>query len=109
MTHMTLAIDRDNLPFRDLRGVTRSQVGPAGGCPARSQGSQLEERGCFAIVPPLPTCLKERWPSGRRRTPGTRVGGQPSRGFESLPLRSTTLVSQGIAGDFQNQPTSKTT
>ena len=32
-------------------------------------------------------CLKERWPSGRRRTPGTRVGGQPSRGFESHPLR----------------------
>jgi hypothetical protein len=32
-------------------------------------------------------CPKERWPSGRRRTPGTRVGGQPSRGFESHPLR----------------------
>src|SRR6476620_7803785 len=35
-------------------------------------------------------CLKERWPSGRRRTPGTRVGGQPSRGFESHPLRHPT-------------------
>src|SRR6476620_5614787 len=32
-------------------------------------------------------CPKEGWPSGRRRTPGTRVGGQPSRGFESHPLR----------------------
>ena len=31
----------------------------------------------------------ERWPSGRRRTPGTRVDGQPSRGFESLPLRQS--------------------
>src|SRR6056297_796047 len=29
----------------------------------------------------------ERWPSGRRRTPGKCVGGKPSRGFESLPLR----------------------
>ena len=29
----------------------------------------------------------ERWPSGRRRTPGTRVGGKPSPGFESLSLR----------------------
>ena len=29
----------------------------------------------------------ERWPSGRRRTPGTRVGGKPPPGFESLSLR----------------------
>src|SRR6056297_3319843 len=29
----------------------------------------------------------ERWPSGRRRTPGKCVGGKPSRGFESLSLR----------------------
>ena len=29
----------------------------------------------------------EGWPSGRRRTPGTRVYGQPYRGFESLSLR----------------------
>ena len=43
-----------------------------------------------------PSCLRgprsvdataERWPSGRRRTPGKCVGGRPSRGFESLPLR----------------------
>ena len=33
---------------------------------------------------PAPT---ERWPSGRRRTPGKCVGGEPSRGFESLSLR----------------------
>ncbi len=32
-----------------------------------------------------------RWPSGRRRTPGTRVGGQPSPGFESLSHRQTGL------------------
>ena len=30
---------------------------------------------------------EDRWPSGLRRTPGKRVGGQPSRGFESLPVR----------------------
>ena len=29
----------------------------------------------------------ERWPSGRRRTPGKCVGGKPSPGFESLSLR----------------------
>ena len=29
----------------------------------------------------------ERWPSGRRRSPAKGVDGQPSRGFESLPLR----------------------
>ena len=30
----------------------------------------------------------ERWPSGRWRTPGKCVGGEPSRGFESLSLAS---------------------
>ena len=34
----------------------------------------------------------ERWPSGRRRTPGTRVGGKPSPGFESLSLRQPHFV-----------------
>ena len=31
--------------------------------------------------------FEERWPSGRRRTPGKCVGGRPSPGFESLSLR----------------------
>ena len=31
--------------------------------------------------------ISERWPSGRRRTPGKCVGGKPSPGFESLSLR----------------------
>ncbi len=31
--------------------------------------------------------IKDRWPSGRRRTPGKCVGGQPSPGFESLSVR----------------------
>ncbi len=34
-----------------------------------------------------PMVLTDGWPSGRRRTPGTRVGGQLSRGFESHPIR----------------------
>ena len=29
----------------------------------------------------------DRWPSGRRRTPGKCVGGEPSPGFESLSVR----------------------
>jgi misacylated tRNA(Ala) deacylase len=40
-------------------------------------------RALRCAIRPLP----ERWPSGRRRTPGTRVGGKPSPGFESLSLR----------------------
>ena len=35
--------------------------------------------------------LTERWPSGRRRTPGKCVGGKPSPGFESLSLRHPPL------------------
>ena len=33
----------------------------------------------------------ERWPSGRWRTLGKRVGGEPSPGFESLSLRQLVL------------------
>ncbi len=29
----------------------------------------------------------DRWPSGLRRTPGKRVVGQLTRGFESRPVR----------------------
>src|SRR5690606_14723343 len=36
---------------------------------------------------PEPQGDAERWPSGRRRTPGKCVGGEPSQGFESLSLR----------------------
>ena len=50
-------------------------------------------------------CLKERWPSGRRRTPGTRVGGQPSRGFKSHPLRHSPLVSKALLAIFHLQYT----
>ena len=44
--------------------------------------------------PPRPAAAKaERWPSGRRRTPGKCVGGEPSQGFESLSLRHATSFS----------------
>gem|GEM_PF-4011655 len=45
---------------------------------------------CVAFV--RTRALPERWPSGRRRSPAKGVGGQPSRGFESLPLRHPTKV-----------------
>ena len=35
----------------------------------------------------------ERWPSGLRRTPGTRVYVKAYRGFESLSVRQITLIS----------------
>jgi len=38
----------------------------------------------------------ERWPSGRRRTPGKCVGGEPSRGFESLSLRHIQFLNPTI-------------
>ena len=47
--------------------------------------------------------LTDSWPSGRRRTPGKCVGGEPSRGFESLTVRHI-----GYAADwseyFEHQP-----
>ena len=38
-------------------------------------------------------CPAEAWPSGRRHTPGKRVGGQLPRGFEPLSLRHETRSS----------------
>ena len=43
----------------------------------------------------LLSAAPERWPSGRRRTPGKCVDGEPSRGFESLSLRQPRL---GLVG-----------
>jgi hypothetical protein len=34
----------------------------------------------------------DRWPSGRRRTPGKCVGGRPSPGFESLSVRHVNII-----------------
>jgi hypothetical protein len=41
-------------------------------------------------VPGWLDCAAEAWPSGRRHTPGKRVGGQLPRGFEPLSLRHGT-------------------
>ena len=51
-------------------------------------GRLAKRRGRWFCPPGL-----ERWPSGRRRTPGKCVGGEPSRGFESLSLRQRLLLS----------------
>ncbi len=42
----------------------------------------------------LKFALPERWPSGRRRTPGKCVYGKTYRGFESLSLRHIYNASQ---------------
>jgi MerR family transcriptional regulator, light-induced transcriptional regulator len=41
------------------------------------------------VAPASCFCRKDGWPSGLRRTPGKRVGGQPSREFESRPIRES--------------------
>ena len=46
---------------------------------------------CNGPSVPANTRPTERWPSGRRRTPGKCVGGRPSPGFESLSLRQPCL------------------
>ena len=80
------------------------QQGPAEDVPRpQTQASRMVRRlrknhhrpNAIALVPggeglaPAPGSVAlprspERWPSGRRRTPGKCVGGKPSRGFESL-------------------------
>ena len=48
--------------------------------------SLATNRPCRPAAKPL-GATSERWPSGRRHTPAKGAGGEPSRGFESLPLR----------------------
>jgi hypothetical protein len=45
-----------------------------------------------------PCCALERWPSGRRRTPGKCVTPNRVRGFESHPLRQSVSVATGYGG-----------
>src|SRR5262245_4437207 len=48
---------------------------------------------CKSVTRPYDAPLQlERWPSGLRRTPGTRVYGKPYRGFESLSLRQSGVL-----------------
>lgn len=53
------------------------------------QSKNVSDQSGTSNLRPLSVTLRsaERWPSGRRRTPGTRVGGKPPPGFESLSLR----------------------
>ena len=53
----------------------------------------------------------ERWQSGRMRTLGKRVGGQPSPGFESLSLRHYLPLSNcfKFVKNFITIPTHNTT
>jgi hypothetical protein len=68
----------------------RFPAGPSRGC--RKKVYRFTLRPCHALalrsasvcaIPPR----TDSWPSGRRRTPGKCVGGEPSRGFESLTVR----------------------
>jgi hypothetical protein len=83
-------------PARDDRtGLTRAHIArefaPRGTFPDVLRGFRHFgpcTRALRCAIRPLP----ERWPSGRRRTPGTRVGGKPSPGFESLSLRHIQIL-----------------
>ena len=73
-----------------LGRVLVRDLGPARGM-ARAAGARAEVRPRRAPCAGAPKMVlsrrTERWPSGRRRTPGKCVGGEPSPGFESLSLR----------------------
>ena len=60
---------------------------------------------CTAMELSLIRALPERWPSGRRRSPAKGVDGEPSRGFESLPLRHFPRVH---SGRFRFEPEART-
>ena len=64
--------------FRLRSGREQRAAGVRGGI---GPGSRGLPSGARLATRPSP----ERWPSGRRRTPGKCVGGKPSRGFE-IPL-----------------------
>lgn len=54
------------------------------------------EKACAFLgagADPIGYEITDRWPSGRRRTPGKCVGGEPSPGFESLSVRHISLIS----------------
>src|SRR6266851_1006439 len=46
----------------------------------------------------------ERWPSGLRRTPGTRVDSKGSRGFKSPPLRQQSTPAARGTSQTQGGP-----
>jgi hypothetical protein len=71
------ALDRRKVPAH-----ARPPCSPRSGAePARARAGRKLPRA------PGVHCPAEAWPSGRRHTPGKRVGGQLPRGFEPLSLR----------------------
>jgi hypothetical protein len=65
---------------------------------------QTQISGTIALASPSPFLIhtaSDRWPSGRRRAPGKCVGGRPSRGFESLPVRHKISVTRCNAWIFR--------
>ena len=71
-------------PFTVPRDFPASQIDDMP-LSSRFRGQRLALRRWRAIVRAL--ACPERWPSGLRRTPGTRVCVQAYRGFESHSLR----------------------
>ncbi len=95
-------------PAADGPRITRLPRRPWNGQPDRNPNRDEVLRA--GLDPSAELSLKstsERWPSGRRRTPGKCVGGQPSRGFESLPLRQhmgTAAPRWTLVGVMPNSP-----
>ena len=54
----------------------------------------LSQGACHCYQSRAKPRTTDRWPSGRRRTPGKCVGGRPSPGFESLSVRHLHLPKQ---------------
>ncbi len=83
------------------RAPEPGHAGPA--CaPARwGKGARREKNALNSKAFVRTRALPERWPSGRRRSPAKGVGGQPSRGFESLPLRHFLLYHADLSRFFR--------
>ncbi len=70
----------------------------------RWKSSLREKKGLRPKASGTKRDLPERWPSGRRRSPAKGVDGQPSRGFESLPLRHISYYVFVFWGKFSRLP-----
>jgi hypothetical protein len=106
-THIVPVKMRGRRPDMPSDGRSRGSRAPPPPCalpippprgPARPGSADLTAKAsteppCQPPPRPLNTAPTERWPSGRRRTPGKCVGGEPSRGFESLSLRQFSYLS----------------
>ena len=94
-------VSRSRRPERRKHPARHSSTGAFACVVARAPRTLVglkSEAAPHKLRPLFFACLKERWPSGRRRTLGKRVGGQPSRGFESPPSPFLLEAGQGVAG-----------